>query len=403
MNTHEIIRMDNRYYMNTFGERIPIVFEYGKRSTLYDKDGNAYTDFLAGIAVNVLGYNHPALTQAIVNQTQNLIHCSNLFYIESQAKLAQLLVENSYGDKVFFANSGAEANEGAIKLARKYFLDKGLNKYELITTSNSFHGRTLATLAATGQEKYHKPFAPMPIGFKNVPYNNLDAIERAISDTTCAVMIELIQGEGGVIEATHEYVKGLEGLCKEKVILLILDEIQTGIGRTGKLFAYQHFDIKPDIITLAKGLGGGVPIGAIIANESVASAFEPGSHGSTFGGNPLACSAGIAVLSTLLQSTLIDECAIKGACFKEKLKILKDKYSFVKDVRGKGLMLGLELEPWVSGKEVVKLALNKGFIINCTGDNTLRFVPPLIITIDEINELIKALDSIFEDIPKNIS
>jgi acetylornithine aminotransferase/acetylornithine/N-succinyldiaminopimelate aminotransferase len=398
MNTQEIIAMDKKYYMNTFGDRIPVVFEYGKGSTLYDKQGNAYIDFLAGIAVNVLGYGHPALIEAITAQAQKLIHCSNLFYIESQAKLAKLLVENSCGHKVFFANSGAEANEGAIKLARKYFRDKKINKYEIITAINSFHGRTLATLAATGQEKYQKPFIPMPTGFKSVPYNNLEAVSNAITETTCAIMVELIQGEGGVIEATYEYVKGLEQLCREKDILLILDEVQTGMGRTGKLFAYQHFDIQPDIITLAKGLGGGVPIGAIIAKENIASTFDPGSHGSTFGGNPLACSAAIAVLTTLLQDGLIDRCAKLGVYFKQKLNNLKDKYNFINDVRGKGLMLGIELTSSISGKEVVKAVLSKGFIINCAGHNTLRFVPPLVITQHEIDSLIEALDCIFKGI-----
>ncbi|NLO82147.1 MAG: acetylornithine transaminase [Clostridiales bacterium] len=398
MNTQDIIALDKKYYMNTFGDRMQVVFEYGSNSTLYDKEGKAYTDFLGGIAVNVLGYGHPALVEAVSAQLKKLIHCSNLFYIEAQAKLAQLLVQNSFGDRVFFANSGAEANEGAIKLARKYYWNMGMNKYEIITTDNSFHGRTLATLAATGQEKYQKPFQPMPEGFKTVPYNDLEALEKAIDDKTSAVMIELIQGEGGIIEAEYEYVKGLERLCREKGILLIIDEVQTGMGRTGRLFAYQHYGIQPDIITLAKGLGGGIPIGAIIAREPVASAFDPGSHGSTFGGNPLACSAGIAILSTILQEDLIDRCAKLGDYFKGKLNDLKDKYKFIKDVRGKGLMLGMELDPSVSGKDIVNLAFERGFIINCTGYNTLRFVPPLIITEKEINGLVCQLDSIFNDI-----
>ncbi|MBM7582155.1 acetylornithine aminotransferase/acetylornithine/N-succinyldiaminopimelate aminotransferase [Caldicoprobacter guelmensis] len=395
MDIQEIIALDKKYYMNTFGDRLPVAFEYGQQSTLYDKEGKAYIDFVAGIAVNVLGYGHPALVEAIISQAKKLIHCSNLFYIEAQAQLAKLLVENSCGDRVFFANSGAEANEGAIKLARKYFWDKGVNKYEIITAINSFHGRTLATLAATGQEKYQRPFVPMPPGFKSIPYNDLEALKSAITDTTCAIMLELIQGEGGVIEATYEYVKGVEQLCKEKGILLILDEVQTGMGRTGKLFAYQHFGIQPDIITLAKGLGGGVPIGAIIAKESAASAFEPGSHGSTFGGNPLACAAATAVITTLLNEGLIDRCAQLGEYFKQRLLYLKDKYPFIKDVRGKGLMLGMELDPSIPGKEIVKEALNHGYIINCAGHNTLRFVPPLVITQQEIDGLIDALEQIF--------
>lgn len=398
MDIQGIIALDKKYYMNTFGQRLPVAFEYGKQSTLYDKEGKAYTDFVSGIAVNVLGYGHPALVEAIVSQAQKLIHCSNLFYIETQAEAAKLLVENSCGDRVFFANSGAEANEGAIKLARKYFRDKGMNKYEIITAVNSFHGRTLAALAATGQEKYQKPFIPMPPGFKSVPFNDLKAVKNAITDNTCAIMLELIQGEGGVIEATHEYVKGVEQLCRETGILLILDEVQTGMGRTGKLFAYQHFDIQPDIITLAKGLGGGVPIGAIIAKENVASAFEPGSHGSTFGGNPLACAAAIAVITTLLNEGLIDRSAQMGQHFKQRLTCLKNKYSFIKDVRGKGLILGMELDPSVSGKEIVNAALDQGYIINCAGHNTLRFLPPLVITRQEIDGLIDTLDGIFKRI-----
>ena len=401
MNTRDIISLDKKYYMNTFGNRIPVVFEYGHRSTLYDKEGNSYTDFLAGIAVNILGYGHPALVEAVTAQAKKLMHCSNLFYIESQAQLAQLLVRNSCGDKVFFANSGAEANEAAIKLARKYFWDMGMNKYEIITAENSFHGRTLAALAATGQEKYQKPFIPMPEGFRSVPFNDLEAINKAIGYTTCAVMIELIQGEGGIIEADYQYIKGLEQLCKEKGILLIIDEVQTGMGRTGKLFAYQHFDIQPDIITLAKGLGGGVPIGAVIARDEVASAFDPGSHGSTFGGNPLACSAGIAVLNTILEDGLTDKCAELGNYFKGRLVALKVKYGFIKDVRGKGLMLGMELDESVSGKDIVNQAFKKGFIINCTGCNTLRFVPPLIISQDEIDNLVSQLDSIFSNISED--
>ena len=397
MNLETIIQMDKQYYMNTFGDRIPVVFERGQQATLYDTMGNAYTDFLAGIAVNVLGYCHPALTQAICEQARKLLHCSSLFYIESQVKLAKMLTESSCGDKVFFCNSGAEANEGAIKLARKYFAKQGLNKYEILSANNSFHGRTLATLAATGQEKYQMPYRPLPPGFRNVPYNDLQAVKEAISPQTCGVLVEVIQGEGGVVEASPEYITGLRQLCDEEGILLIIDEVQTGIGRTGKLFGYQHFDIEPDIFTLAKGLGGGIPIGAIVAKKNVADAFEPGDHGSTFGGNPLACTAGLAVLTALFEENLIEACAEKGLYFKEQLLKLKDKYPFIKDVRGKGLMLGVELSEDVPGKEIVKKAFSQGYIINCAGKNTLRFVPPLVITIEEVNGLIQILDQLFED------
>lgn len=402
MTIQEIVELDKKYYMNTFGDRLPVAFEYGKGSTLYDINGKAYIDFVAGIAVNILGYGHPALTAALGSQIEKLLHCSNLFYIQSQAELAKMLVDNSCGDRVFICNTGAEANEGAIKLARKYFYAKGMNKYEIITVQNSFHGRTLATLAATGQEKYQKPFRPLPPGFKHVPINDIEALKNAITDETCAIMIETIQGEGGIIEATQDYIAQLSNLCKENHILFIIDEVQTGIGRTGKLFSYQHYDIEPDIITLAKGLGGGIPIGAIIAKEPVASAFEPGDHGTTFGGNPLACTAGLAVLSTILNQNLIEQCRINGAYFKDSLKELASKFPFIVDVRGQGLMLGLELSNQIPGKELVKIMLDKGFIINCAGHNTLRFVPPLIITKNEIDLLINALEETFKQIHEQL-
>lgn len=398
----EIVELDKKYYMNTFGQRLPVAFEYGKGATLYDTDGKAYIDFVAGIAVNVLGYSHPALVDALTSQIEKLLHCSNLFYIQSQAELAKMLVNNSFGDRVFICNTGAEANEGAIKLARKYFYTKGVNKYEIITALNSFHGRTLATLAATGQEKYQKPFKPLPPGFKHVPLNDIEALKNAITENTCAIMIETIQGEGGIIEATPDYIAQVYKLCRENHILLIVDEIQTGIGRTGKLFSYEHYDIEPDIITLAKGLGGGIPIGAIIAKEPIASAFEPGDHGTTFGGNPLACTAGLTVLTTILNQNLIEQCRINGAYFKDRLKELASKFPFAVDVRGRGLMLGLELSSQIPGRDVVKMMLDKGFIINCAGHNTLRFVPPLIITRKEIDQLIDALEETLNQIQKQL-
>lgn len=391
MDYKEIKELDEKYYFNTFGSRLPVAFEWGEGATLYDSQGQKYMDFVAGIAVNTLGYNHPALKEAIAKQVEKLLHCSNLFYIESQAQLAKTLVENSCGDKVFLCNSGAEANEGAIKLARKYFYSKNLYKYEIITTLNSFHGRTMATLAATGQEKYQKPFEPMPTGFVHVPFNDIEAVEKAVSYKTCAVMVEPIQGEGGVIPATAQYMKALRKLCDDKGILLIFDEVQTGIGRTGKLFGYEHYDVEPDIFTLAKGLGGGVPIGAVVAKDFVASAMEPGDHGSTFGGNPLACSAALAVLSSVLKEGFLENVKAVGEYFTSKLLELKEKFPFIREVRGKGLMLGMELENTISGKKVVLDMLHKGFIINCTGNNTLRFVPPLIIEKEDIDALVENL------------
>jgi acetylornithine aminotransferase/acetylornithine/N-succinyldiaminopimelate aminotransferase len=394
----EIIQMDKTYYMNTFGERTPVSFTHGEGSVLYDSNGKAYIDFLAGIAVNSLGYGHPKLTQAIVSQASKLIHCSNLFYIEAQAKLAKLLADNSCGDKVFFCNSGAEANEGAIKLARKYFNRQGLHKYEIISAQNSFHGRTLATIAATGQEKYQKPFEPMPKGFLHIPFGNLASAEQAITENTAAILVEVIQGEGGVIEGTMDYIQGLQGLCRKNGLLLIIDEVQTGIGRTGKLFGYEHYGIEPDIFTLAKGLGGGIPIGAIVAKGAAAEAFEPGNHGTTFGGNPLACSAGLAVMETVLEEGFLSGIEAKGKLFKDGLMMLKNNFEFITDVRGKGLILGLELKERVNGKEIVQKALAKGFVINCAGHNTLRFVPPLVIQAEEIQQLLSALSDIFTEV-----
>ena len=396
MDYKKIKELDEKYHLNTFGSRLPASFQWGEGCVLYDTQGKEYIDFVAGIAVNSLGYNHPALREAIVEQAEKLLHCSNLFYIESQAQLAKVLIENSCGDKVFFCNSGAEANEGAIKLARKYFYSKHVYRYEIITTLNSFHGRTMATLAATGQEKYQKPFEPMPTGFVHVPFNDIEAIENAISYRTCAIMVEPIQGEGGIISATAQYIHALRKLCDDKGILLIFDEVQTGIGRTGKLFGYEHYGVEPDIFTLAKGLGGGVPIGAFVAKDFVASAIEPGDHGTTFGGNPLACTAALTVLSTILSKGFLENVKDIGQYFKEQLLELKKKFSFVKEIRGKGLMLGMELGDSLPGKDVVLDMLDKGFVINCAGNNTLRFVPPLIIQNEDIDKLIDTLDACLE-------
>ncbi len=395
MTLQETIKLDEMYYMNTFGSRTPVQFTHGEGSVLYDTNGKAYLDFLAGIAVNSLGYGHPTLVKAIKDQAEQLLHCSNLFYIESQAKLAKLLSDLNNGGRVFFCNSGAEANEAAIKLVRKYFSDQGLHKYEILTTYNSFHGRTLATLAATGQEKYQKPFLPMPEGFKYMPYNDLDAAKASVTPETAAIMVEVIQGEGGVIEGTQEDIKGLQDLCKEENLLLVIDEVQTGIARTGKWFGYENYGIDPDIITLAKGLGGGIPIGAVMAKGKAADVLTPGSHGSTFGGNPLSCSAGLAVVETLQKAGFMDKVLSNGQYLKEGLKKLQQQFSFIKDVRGIGLIIGMELDIKIPGKQIVGLALEKGFVINCAGNNTLRFVPPLIIKEEEIQKLLEALSEIF--------
>ncbi len=398
MTLSEIIALDKKYYFNTFGDRLPVCFTKGEGMKLWDKDGKVYCDLLAGIAVNALGHSHPTLVNAIIEQAQKLIHCSNYYYIESQAKLAQLIVENSCCDKVFFANSGAEANEGAIKLARLYYRKKGFpEKFEIITLEKSFHGRTLATLAATGQEKYQKNYCPLTPKFLSVPINDIDALNHAITEYTCAVMLEPIQGESGVNPANVDYIKQVRKLCTEKDILLIFDEVQCGLGRTGKMFGYEHFGIEPDIFTLAKALGGGFPIGALCAKEPFASAFEPGDHGSTFGGNPLACSAGYAALSTIINEKLCDNSARMGEYFINELIKLKEKHDIITDVRGKGLMIGVQLSR-PKAVAIKHKCLDAGYLIGSVGDNIIRMLPPLIISKEDIDGYIAVLDKILSEI-----
>lgn len=398
MNFHEIMELDQQYYMNTFGARTPVAFEKGQGMTLTALDGGVYTDYLGGIAVNALGYGHPALTQAVVEQARKLMHCSNLYYIEKQAELAQMLVDQIGGPcgltKVFFGNSGAEANEGALKLARAYFYKQGIQRYEVISAKNSFHGRTLATVAATGQSKYQAPYHPLTPGFINVEYNSMPAILNALTGHTAAILLEVIQGEGGVIEADPEYLAQVSALCKEKGLLLIVDEVQTGMGRTGKPLAIQHYGLKPHIVTLAKALGGGIPIGAVMAQEEVARAFVPGDHGSTFGGNPLACAAGVAVVTEIMKPGFLDNVCAMGAALKQSLESLKARHGCILDVRGKGLLLGLELDAATDGKAIVQRMFEHRLLINCAAHNTLRFAPPLIIGEKEIQLLTDTLDKV---------
>jgi len=394
MKLNEIIEMDKKYFMNTFGDRTPVNFDYGKGINLWDSEGKKYTDFFAGIAVSALGHSHPKLVDAISEQAGKLIHCSSLYYIENQALLAKVLVENSCADKAFFANSGAEANEGAIKLARIYFKKKNLPmKFEIITLEKSFHGRTLATIAATGQDKYQKSYSPMQPTFLTVPINDLDALEKAITDSTAAVMIEAIQGESGINLTTVEYMKGVREICDKKGILLIFDEVQCGLGRTGKLFGFQHFGIEPDIFTLAKALGGGFPIGALLAKDFVAKAFEPGDHGSTFGGNPLACAAGLAVMGVMLDEDLSGNAAKMGDLLIDKLNELAAKHHFIKEVRGKGLMIGIPLSS-ENAKEIKDKCFEKGYLVGTVGKDILRLLPPLIIKIKDIEDMIEMLDEV---------
>ncbi|MCS3917503.1 acetylornithine/N-succinyldiaminopimelate aminotransferase [Caldanaerobacter subterraneus subsp. tengcongensis MB4] len=391
-----MITYEKKYLMDTYN-RYPIMLVKGEGTRVWDSEGNAYLDFVAGIAVNSLGHCHPALVEAIKKQAETLIHCSNLYWNEKQIELARMISENSFGGKVFFANSGAEANEGAIKLARKYAsLKYGGKRYKIITAKNSFHGRTFGALTATGQEKYHKGFGPLLAGFKYVPLNDIEALYEAVDDEVCAIMLEVIQGEGGIHEATPEYVKAVRKICDENDLLFILDEVQTGIGRTGKLFGYEHYGVVPDIMTLAKGLGGGFPIGAIVAKEDKA-VFKPGDHASTFGGNPLACAAGIAVLNEVTKDGFLEGVDKKGKYFREGLETLQKKHKVVKEIRGKGLMVGCEVD-LEDASEIVLKALEKGLLINSVSHNVLRFVPPLIVTEEEIDEALQILDDVLSEI-----
>lgn len=386
---------DKNYVMNTYG-RYPLTLVKGSGTRVWDSDGNVYLDFVAGIAVNAFGHCYQPIVDAIKNQAETLIHCSNLYWNEKQIQLAKMIAENSFGNRVFFANSGAEANEGAIKLARKYASIKyGDKRYKVISAKNSFHGRTFGALTATGQMKYHAGFGPLLEGFKYVKYNDIEDLYSTVDEDVCAIMIEVIQGEGGIHEGSLEYLKEIRKICDKNDIILIIDEVQTGIGRTGKLFAYEHFGITPDIMTLAKALGGGIPIGAIVAKESV-SVFKPGDHASTFGGNPLACAAGIAVMKEVTKKGFLDDVLKKGEYFKEKLNALKDRYKVIKDVRGKGLMIGCEMDLDDAG-EIVSNALKKGLLINCVNHNVLRFVPPLIVTTDELDTAAIILDDVLHE------
>ena len=394
MDSQTLMMLSEKYIAHTYN-RFPILPIRGKGTRIWDIEGKEYIDFFAGLAVCNLGHCHPKVVQAIRGQAEKLIHVSNLYYIEPQIELATLLCKHSFAGKVFFCNSGAEANEGALKLARKYAKGKTEEeRYEVITMERSFHGRTLATLTATGQTKYHKGYAPLMPGFKYVPFNDLKAVREAIDSKTCAVMLEPIQGEGGVNIPSEGYLKGLREICDEKGILLILDEVQVGMGRTGKLFAYEHENIEPDMLTIAKSLAGGVPIGALLIREEIAISFEPGDHASTFGGNFLATAAGVAALNAILDEGMLENCRRVGEYFLARLEEVKKKFSFVQNVRGRGLILGLELK--MEGAEIVKEMMKKGFLINCTMNNVLRFLPPLIVTKDEVDQMIRALEEVFE-------
>ena len=374
-------------------KRFPIVITKGKGCHLWDATGKQYTDFVSGIAVCNLGHAHPRISKALAKQADTLLHVSNLYYTEPQVQLASWLTQNSFADRVFFCNSGAEANEAAIKLARKYFKDKGeRERYRIVSMEQSFHGRTMATLSATGQDKIKKGFEPILEGFDHVPFNDMDALHNKIGPQTCAVLIEPIQGEGGVRCPDDEYLKAVRRVCDETGMLLIFDEIQTGMGRTGKLFAYEHFGIEPDIMTLAKALGNGLPIGAMLAKEAVADAFGPGAHASTFGGTPIITAASLEVVKVLSEENIIAHCSNIGAYFEERLLWLKNRHESIVDVRGKGLLVGMKLE--IEGAPIVDACLEKGFLINCIQENILRFIPPLTIEKNHIDAFVVCLDEI---------
>ena len=398
MTEGKIFEQDDKNYLPVF-KRYKIVLERGEGAYLYDINGKRYIDFLAGIAVNVLGHNYPPQGKAIAEQAAKVIHVSNLYYTEPQASAAAKLVKLSGLDRAFFANSGAEANEGAIKIARKFAKSLSKDKTQIITAWNSFHGRTLATLTATGQPHYQEGLEPLPSGFDYVHFNDADELAEKISDKTCAVMLETIQGEGGVYPPKGDYLKRVRELCDKHGALLILDEIQSGMGRSGKFFAYEKYGIKPDIVTLAKGLAGGVPIGAFICTEEVAKAFKPGDHGTTFGGNPLACAAANVVLDTVPNEKFLAHVEEVGAYFKDKLIGLQKKYpTQISEIRGEGLILGAQLDkPKRSGVEIVNECMKRGAIINCTVGTVLRFIPPLIITREQVDEVINILDSVLEE------
>lgn len=387
----EILAKDQKDYLPVYGGRYGVVLDHGEGVKVYDTEGNAYVDFLGGIAVNVLGHGYPALVKAVSEQAAKMIHCSNLFYTQAQADAAEKLVALSGLGKAFFANSGAEANEGAIKAARKYAHMTDPDKSQILTAWNSFHGRTLATLTATGQPHYQEGCGPLPAGFDYVHYNDVEELESKMSDKTCAVMLETIQGEGGVYPPKDGYLKKVRALCDRYGALLILDEVQAGMGRSGTFYAYETYGVVPDIVTMAKGLAGGVPIGAMLCTDEVAKAFKPGDHGTTFGGNPLACAAANVVIDTVSQPDFLAHVKEISTYFRGRLDALAAKYpALVKEVRGQGLLLGMELAQPGSG--VVMDCIAHGVIINCTMGNVLRFAPPLIITESDVDTVIAALD-----------
>lgn len=392
MLNNEIIEMSQKYLLNTY-KRYPIAFDKGKGARVFDKEGKGYIDFLAGIAVSSLGYNNEKLVEAISKQAALIMHSSNYYYIEPQAKLAKLLCDNSFADKAFFCNSGTEANEAAIKLARKYGTSKyGSSRYKIISMQNSFHGRTMGSLSATAQEKYQNSFKPMLEGFVYAKYNDFDDLIQKIDDDVCAVIIEPIQGEGGVLPLDIDYVKRVREYLNKKDILLIFDEVQCGIGRTGYIFAHEKYGVYPDVMTLAKGLAGGVPIGAMLVCEKLNSVLLPGDHGTTFGGNHLACTCGVVVMEELKEWVIENVKKSSKALF-DRLNQIKEKTGGIEYITGFGLMIGVKLNEKIDSAELAKNCLEKGLIINSQANNMLRIVPPLVITLEDINDGCSVLET----------
>ncbi len=386
----------DRYLFETYGKR-PLTLVRGEGCRVWDDQGREYLDFVGGIAVCALGHSAPLVTRILEEQSRTLVHVSNLYYTVPQVELARLLVRHSFADRVFLCNSGAEANEAAIKLARRSsFETHGPGRHTIVCMDNSFHGRTMATLSATGQEKVRKGYDPLLEGFRFVSFNDLSALEAAVDDAVCAVMLEPIQGEGGVVLPAEGYLPGVEALCRERGALMILDEVQVGMGRTGKLFAHEHFDVTPDIVTLAKALGNGLPVGAMLSKEALSGAFAPGSHATTFGGTPLVTAVARGVLTSLLEDGWIGHARSAGMSFKTGLEALARKHPVITDVRGLGLIVGVELDR--PGAPLVDACREEGILVNCTHENVLRFLPPLVVTEEEIDQAIRALDRVLERI-----
>jgi acetylornithine/N-succinyldiaminopimelate aminotransferase len=383
--------LESKYFMHTVN-RVPVTLVKGEGARVWDDNGREYLDFVAGWAVNSLGHCHPVVAKALAEQAHTLIQVSNQFYTIPQLQLAEILVQHSCLDKVFISNSGAEANEGAVKLARRYGKHHRDGAYEVISAMGSFHGRTLGMVAASGQVKHQQPFLPLPAGFVNVDYNSVDAIKAATTDKTCAVILEPLQGEGGVNLPDDDYLAKVRKWCDEKGLLLILDEIQTGVGRLGTLFAYEQYDVEPDVMTLAKGMGSGVPIGAIMVKDS-ANVLVPGEHGSTFGGNPLVCAAAYATVKYIIENNIVENVRKVSQYFIGRLEELKSKYNFVTDVRGRGLLLAIEFDREIAD-DVLKACLENGLLVNRVKPNALRFMPPLIIGSAEVDEAVNILDKV---------